>query len=111
MQISITGRHCEITGQIRHYAEEKAGKLPRFYDRVQSVEVIVEREGDLFSVEMIAAAAGSQSTFVAKEVGPDILACIDLLVDKLERQLTKHKEKYRNRKHLAKKIEPPEEAQ
>ncbi len=109
MQVSVTGRHFEITSKIRSYAEEKAAKLPRFYDRVQSVEVVVSRDGDLNSVEMIVTAAGSQTTFVAKEVGPDVAACIDLLIDKLERQLTKHKEKYRNRKHLGKKPDITEE--
>ena len=110
MQVSVTGRHFEITGRIRSYAEEKANKVPRFYDRVQSVDVVVDRDGDLVAVEMIVAAAGSQTTFVAKEVGPDVIACIDLLIDKLERQLTKHKEKFRNRKHMGKKPESFEEA-
>ena len=98
MQISITGRHVEVTDRIRNYAEEKTAKLPRYYDRVRAADVVLEREGDLLSVEMIVAAVGPQ-TFGAKEVGPAALAGIGLLVDKLERQLTKHKEKNRNHKH------------
>ena len=108
MRISVTGRHFEVSERIRSYAEEKAAKLPRYYDRVQGVEVILGREADLTAVEMIVSASGTQ-TFVAKEIGPDAFSCIDLLVDKLGRQLTKHKEKYRNRKHLGKKPEPYEE--
>ncbi len=108
MQVFVTGRHVDLSENLKSYAEEKAGRLPRFYDRVQSVEVIIEREADLASVEMIVNAVGSPA-FVAKEVGPDAFACIDLLADKLERQLKKHKEKFRNRKHLGKKPEPFEE--
>ena len=108
MQVSITGRHFEITESLKSYADEKAGRLPRFYDRVQSAEIVVEKEADLVSVEMIVTAVGS-APFVAREVGPDAFACIDLLVDKLERQLNRHKEKFRNRKHIAKKPEPHEE--
>jgi putative sigma-54 modulation protein len=108
VQISITGRHTEITAKIKQYAEDKAGRLPRFYDRVQAIEIVVGREAEQSIVEMIVKAAGTQD-FVAKEIGPDALTCIDLLVDKMERQLTKHKEKFRNRKHITKKPEPFEE--
>lgn len=109
MQTLITGRHVEITNGLKTYAEQKAARLPRYYDRVQNVEIIVEKEADQFAVEMIVNAAGT-APFVAKISSEDIFGCIDLLVDKLERQLTKHKERFRNRKHLAKKLEPNEEA-
>ncbi len=108
MQVSVTGRHFDLTDSLKTYAQEKVGRLPRFYDRVQAVEVILDREADLISVEIIVSAIGKQS-FVAKEVGPDGYACIDLLVDKMERQLTRQKEKHRNRKHIARKPEPHEE--
>ncbi len=108
MQISVTGRHVELTPRTKSYAEEKASRLPRYYDRVQSIEIIIGKEAEQSMVEMIVKAAGAQD-FVAKEVGPDATSCIDLLIDKMERQLTKHKERFRNRKHLAKKVEPYEE--
>lgn len=98
MQISVTGRHVDISNRIKPYAEEKVAKLPRYYDRVKSVEVIVEKEADLVAVEMIVK-ADHREPFVAKETGPDAHACIDLLMDKMERQLTRHKERFRNRKH------------
>jgi len=98
VQISVTGRHMEISPQIREYTEEKVGRLPRYYDRVHAVDVVLDRDGDQTVVEMLVKAAGTQE-FVAKETGPDAMSCIDVLVDKLERQLTKHKERFRNRKH------------
>ncbi|MCB9849539.1 MAG: ribosome-associated translation inhibitor RaiA [Phycisphaerales bacterium] len=101
MQISVTGRHGDVTDRIKEYAEEKAARLPRYYDRVHAIEVVLDHEGDQTVVEMIVKAAGTQD-FIAREVGPEALSCIDLLVDKLERQLTKHKEKFRNRKHPGK---------
>lgn len=101
MQISVTGRHVDVTDRVREYAEEKAARLPRYYDRVHAIEVVLDREGDHAVVEMIVKAAGAQE-FIAKEVGPDAMSCIDLLTDKLERQLTKYKEKSRNRKHPGK---------
>jgi len=101
------GRHVKITDDFRGFIAEKAAKLTRYYDRIQSVETIVDLESDLVSVEMIVTAAGA-GKFVAKEVGTDTRACVDLLMDKMGRQLTRHKEKHRNRKHLAKKVEPSE---
>lgn len=108
MQISVTGRHVNVTEEVKAYAREKASKLPRFYDRVQAIEVILDVEGDSFTIDMIVSAEG-RNHFIAHEVGPDTFALIDLITDKLERQLTRHKERFRNRKHLAKKLDKFEE--
>ncbi len=98
MQITVTGRHVEMSEDVKKYAAEKAGKLLKFYDRIQSIAVVVDSEGDQFSVEMLVN-AGARNEFVGREVGSDTFALIDLTVDKLERQLTRHKEIERNRKH------------
>jgi putative sigma-54 modulation protein len=98
VDISVTGRHVDVSDDIRSFAQDKASRLPRFFDRVQSINIVVEKERDQMSVEMIVHAAGAQP-FVAKEMGAEVRACIDLLVDKMERQLTKHKEKLKNHKH------------
>ncbi|MCP4247633.1 MAG: ribosome-associated translation inhibitor RaiA [bacterium] len=109
MQISVTGRHVNVTQEVKTYAEEKAGKLPRFYDRVQAIEVILDHEGDNFTVDMIVSAEG-KNHFIAHEAGPDMFALIDLIVDKLERQLRRHKERFRNRKHLVKNVDKYEQS-
>ena len=98
MQIRVTGRHVEVTDDVRNYIEDKANKLPRFYDRIHEIEMVLDRESEQFTAEMIVR-AGKKHTFVAKETGPDTFALVDLLVDKLERQLNRHKEKNRNHKH------------
>jgi putative sigma-54 modulation protein len=100
VQISVTGRHVEISDRVKAYAEEKAARLPRFYDRIHAIEFVVDKEKDQVAVELIVHAAATPD-FVARELGPEPLSCIDLLVDKMERQLTKHKERVRNRKHQA----------
>jgi putative sigma-54 modulation protein len=80
--------------------ESKAQKLPRFYDRIRDIEVVLDHASDQFTAEMIVRADNKQ-VFIAAESGPDTFALVDLIVDKLERQLTKHKEKNRNHKHEA----------
>jgi putative sigma-54 modulation protein len=100
MQIKVSGRHIDVTEAIRAYAAEKAGKLPRYFDRVQAIDVILDKgpkNGDLH-VEMIVDAEHADP-FVANASGADLYACIDDAVNKLERQLTDHKDRLRNRKH------------
>lgn len=108
MLFTITGKHVEITEPIRNYAEEKTEKLPRYYDSINRIEVIIEgNEGGKPSVEIIASAEHS-NVFVAQETGDDMYACIDAAVHKLERQLRKKKEKQRNNKHIGGAAEAPE---
>ena len=100
MLFTITGRHFDITDEIRNHAQEKTEKLPRYFDGVNQVEVIIEGNGSDPSVEVIARGEHGM-VFVAKEGGKDTITCIDLAVHKLERQLRRKKEKQRNNKHIA----------
>ncbi len=108
MQISVTGRHVEVSDEVREYAQAKGGKLPRFYHRISSIEFVLDHESDHLTAEVIVKADGTHE-FVARETGPDPLTLIDVIVDKVERQLTKHKEKFRDRRHSGGK-EPSEES-
>ena len=101
MRFSVTGRHMEITGSMKQYAEDKARKLTRFYDRIEVIEVVVDRESVQYRVEMVVR-TDHRHTFVGQVDTGDFHEAIDLVADKLQRQLKKHKEKHRNRKHPAK---------
>ena len=98
MVITVTGRHMEVTPALKAFAEEKANKLTRYYDRIQEIEVILDANKDSTSVEIIVNAE-HKDMFIAREAQGDAYASIDLCVNKLERQLTEHKKKHRNRKH------------
>lgn len=100
MLFTLTGKHVEITDAIRNHAQEKIEKLPRYYDSINQIEVIIEgNEGGKPSVEIIARGEHS-NVFIARETGDDTYACIDLAAHKLERQLRRKKEKQRNNKHI-----------
>jgi putative sigma-54 modulation protein len=96
--VTISGRHMEVTEALKNYAEQKAGKLTKYYDLIQEIEVILDAQKDGTKVEIIVNAEHN-GTFIAHHDQGDAYACIDGCVDKLERQLTDHKEKHRNRKH------------
>jgi putative sigma-54 modulation protein len=96
--VTISGRHMDVTEALKNYAESKVGKLSKYYDRIQEIEVIMDASKDGTRVEVIVNAEHN-ALFVAHHDSGDAYACIDGCVDKLERQLTDHKEKHRNRKH------------
>lgn len=97
MTVVVSSRHMEVTPPLKAYAEQKVNKLTRYYDRIQEIEVVIDG-GKTGRVEVIVNAE-HKNMFIAHEEGSDAYASIDLCVDKLERQLTDHKEKIRNRKH------------
>jgi len=95
---TISGKHIDITEAIRKHAEEKTSKLPKYYNSINQVEVIIDGgQGGNTSVEIIARAEHSK-VFVGTERGEDAYRCIDMAVHKLERQLRRTKGKERNHK-------------
>ncbi len=98
MIVTISSRHMDVTPALKTYAEDKANKLLKYFDRIQQIEVIFDAGKDLTSVEMIVNAE-HKNMFIAHHNEGDAYACIDGCVHKLERQLTDHKKKVRNRKH------------
>jgi len=96
---TITGKHIDITEAIRKHAEEKTSKLPKYYNSINQVEVVIDgSQSGNTSVEIIARAEHSK-LFVVTETGEDAYRCIDVAVHKLERQLRKKKGKERDNKH------------
>jgi len=88
----------DVSAPLKQYAEQKTNKLTKYYDRIQEIEIVFDAGKDSMQVEVIVNAE-HKNMFIAKHNGNDAYACIDGCMDKLERQLTDHKERYRNRKH------------
>ena len=98
MRIEVTGRHMDLTPAIVQYAEQKCGKLTRYYDGLQEVHVVIDqaKHGE-FTVELKSAVVAHED-FVVKQNEDDVYKCIDLAVDRMERQLTEFKERLKNGK-------------
>ena len=79
MEIQITGRHVEVPDDVREYIHAKIGKLPRFYDRIHPVDVVLDHVSEQFTTEVIVR-ADQRQTFIASETGPDTFALVDLVV-------------------------------
>lgn len=97
MNISVHGRHLEITDAIKDYAEKKASKVEKFFERIGNVQMVLDIEGDNHVVEMIVPVSKGP-TLIGVVAHSNMYASIDMVVDKLERQLTKYKEKLHSRK-------------
>jgi len=91
----------EVPGDLKRYMEEKGAKLPHYYDRVMAVQVLVNGEPAQKKVELVVSVAGHED-FVAEEGGSDLFACFDVCLDRVEKQLSRHKERVRDRKHQIK---------
>lgn len=95
MNVNITGRHVEITQALKEYVVEKAERLTRFFDRISRLQVTLNVEGERHIAEIVLS-ANRGVTLIGEEVAGDMYAAVDLVVDKLGRQLKKHKAKMRS---------------
>ncbi|GGP64896.1 MULTISPECIES: ribosome hibernation promoting factor [Shewanella] len=92
MHINLSGHHVEITESLREYVREKFSKLERHFDQINNVHVVL-------NVEKLQQKAEAKIILNGREIfamseNTDMYAAIDALIDKLDRQVIKHKEKY-----------------
>ncbi|MCK4674803.1 MAG: ribosome-associated translation inhibitor RaiA [Gammaproteobacteria bacterium] len=97
MQIELTGHHIEITDSLRDYVNEKMARLERHFDKVSNIHVILAVENVSKKAEATVHMSGHD--VFANSTEDDMYAAIDGLVDKLDRQVKKHKEKITNHLH------------
>jgi len=83
---------------MTQFVTEKVSRLQRLYDRLESAHVVVDRGPIRFRTEIVLH-TDHKNTFVAQVEAEEFNESVDLVIDKIERQLREHKEKLRNRKH------------
>ena len=97
MNLKLTGNHVEVTDAMRDYVTSKISKITRHFDHVIDVSVIL-------SVEKLKQKAEANVHVRGKDIfvetdSEDMYASIDSLIDKLDRQILKHKEKNLERRN------------
>ena len=97
MQLSITGHHIDVTEPLKAYVTDKLDKLDRHSDQITNVHVVLSVEKLVQKAEATVHISGGE--LFADASTDDLYAAIDLLSDKLDRQLIKHKEKTIARHH------------
>ena len=92
MQIKISARHGHLSENTQEIIRAKADKLTHLFQRIMMIEVLVDLQVDNNMVEFLVSAEHKHD-FVASARHPDVLAAVDLVMDKLERQVRRYKEK------------------
>ena len=91
MQISLTGRNLEVTEALRRYAEEKVGRLQKYLEKITSAHIVlsIQKYRQIAEVTLRV----RDLTIRGEESTADVYSSIDLVVEKLERQLQRYKGK------------------
>mgnify|MGYP000894159614 FL=1 len=97
MNLNISGHHVEVTPAIRDYVIAKLERVTRHFDNVIDVGVIISVDKLQQKVEATVHVRGKD--IHVESIDADMYAAIDLLADKLDRQIVKHKEKIQNHRN------------
>ena len=93
---NIRGKNIEITQPLRDYVEKRVGKITKYFDNMEEISVLLSVEKDRQIVEVTAEVRGGL-ILRGQESNPDMYTSIDLVVEKLERQIHKQKTKLERR--------------
>lgn len=96
MKIKITGRKIEVSDKLREYAEKRISKLEKYFQQLIDIHLILYVEKIDHAAELII--NGDAVQFHAREKAADFNSAIDLLIDKIESQIARYKDKIQSRK-------------
>jgi len=96
MNIEITARHINISDDLRDYAEKKIKKLDTYFNQLIDARVILHLEKLDHASEVLVNGDGVQ--FHGREKAKDFFSSIDLLFEKMEKQIVRYKEKHSSHK-------------
>ncbi len=94
MQPNITGHHVEITPALRTFVNDKMQRISRHFDHVISLNIVLTVEKHRNEAEATLHTAGK--SLFATSSNDDMYAAIDDLVDKLDKQVRRHKDRITN---------------
>ena len=95
MQITIQGHTVEVTPALRDYCTNKFERITRHFDHLHELSIVLGVEKVLHTAEATIKFSGKKTarTLHARTTAADMYAAIDVLVDKIDKQVKKHKEK------------------
>jgi putative sigma-54 modulation protein len=109
VQIEITTRHGHLSEASQQKISAKVEKLQRFFDRLMAIEVIVNLTDEARPQVDIKVSAEHKHDFVARDQSDNLMGSIDAVVQKLEQQLRKYKERVQERHRNPQKTETERE--
>jgi putative sigma-54 modulation protein len=104
MNLTISGHHLEVTPSLREYVLTKMDRITRHFDQVVDATVLLSveknKEKELRQKAEVTLHMKGKDIFV-EQSHEDLYAAIDQLIDKLDRQVCRHKDKLQNHHHVA----------
>ncbi|MFY7939431.1 MAG: ribosome hibernation-promoting factor, HPF/YfiA family [Burkholderiaceae bacterium] len=104
MNLTISGHHLEVTPALREYVLTKLDRVTRHFDQVVDVSVLLsvekQKEKERRQRAEVTLHAKGKEIFV-EQSHEDLYAAIDQLMDKLDRQVLRHKDKLQNHHHAS----------
>ena len=97
MNLNVSGRHLEVTPALRDYVRDKLGRVTRHFDHVIDAHVVLSVDKLRQKAEVTLHVRGKDIHCACED--QDLYAAIDLLIDKLDRQVLKYKDKRQDRSH------------
>ncbi len=94
MQITVSGHHLDITDALRNYVLSKCERMERHFDHLTNIHVVLGIEKQRQKAEATVHIAGGNIYADAED--ENMYAAIDSMVDKLDRQILRHKSKIRD---------------
>lgn len=104
MNLTISGHHVEVTPAMRNYVTTKLDRITRHFDQVVDVKVLLSVENEKEKERRQHAECNIHvkgSDMFAQTAHSDLYAAIDELMDKLDRQVVRHKDRIQNHSHSA----------
>ena len=104
LHVIVQGKHLDVTPALREYAEEKVGKISRYFDQVQEAQVVlsVERRDGMGKAQVVEVTVwGDGLVLRGEEASQDMYASIDLVLDKLRKQIEKYRSKLIERRRIS----------
>jgi putative sigma-54 modulation protein len=98
VQIRISARHGHLSEATQEFIRAKAEKLIHLFDRLTLIEVTVDLQKEQLKTVEFVVQAEHKHNIVASESHADLLAAVDLVIDKMAGQLRRYKEKIQDRR-------------
>ena len=98
MQINVTHRHGSVDAAIEAHARSKTEGLSKYFDRIESVEIIFDHTKNLQEIELVIKIQQGED-IVATGSSEELRTAVDQCMDRAIRQITDHKSKLRDDKH------------
>lgn len=93
MEITVNAKNGQLPESVQATIHNKVSKLPRFFDRTTAISVIVDLKHTESPKVEVRVSAEQTDDFFAADTGSNVIVALDSVIDKVERQLRKHKEK------------------